>query len=168
MKTFDEVNTDVNVSYNKLKQVAEKIIYDSTMEVSTIIEKVHEKSEKLNDTELCIYMLQLSCLNYELGSYMEHANLRSECAVAIEKENQARAFTAATGSNEVKRNQATLDTLNESAVSLLYEMVARSLKVKLDESHRVVDVLKSIQIARNAKAKQDNLTQARVDEEVFD
>ena len=57
------------------------------------------------------------------------------------------------GTAGAKANTALIDTSEETVVQLLYENVSSQLKTKLDQLHRLVNVIQSILMTRMQEAK---------------
>lgn len=152
-KTFSEAKASVDDMYKSLTQIADDIVKKNTEKVDRIIKDVENNVEKLTNNDLRNYTLKLATLAYSLGDLVEHADLKRECANALMKETNAREFSLAAGTVDTKKSQALLNTNQEQAVSLLYDLIANLLKSKLVQTQRVIDSLKNTLISRNAEAK---------------
>ena len=164
-EVLQEVQKRVDDTYRSLGQIVLDLTNKYTKDIDSIIQKVSNDVETRTNKELQTDVLKLSCLAYSLGDVMEHANLKSECANALLKEENAQQYIASEGSVENKKNNALLATTNEQAVNMMYETVASLLKTKLNETHRVVDSIKNILILRSAEAKMQNVSN-NIEEEV--
>lgn len=152
-KTFSEAKQNVDEMYKSLTQIADDIVKKNTEKADKIIKDIENNVEKLTNEELRNYTLKLASLAYSLGDLVEHADLKRECANALMKETNAREFSIAAGTVDTKKSTALLNTSQEQAVALLYDLIANSLKSKLVQTQRVIDSLKNTLISRNAEAK---------------
>ena len=152
-KTFSEAKQSVDDTYKSLTQVADDIVKKNTDKIDKIIKDIENNVEKLTNDELRNYTIKLATLAYSLGDLVEHADLKRECANALMKETNAREFSLAAGTVDTKKGQALLNTSQEQAVALLYDLIANLFKTKLVQTQRVIDSLKNTLISRNAEAK---------------
>lgn len=149
---LQEALDKVNLTYAELEAMADDIVKRYSTPTDDIIASMGN-IESLDNDMLRMKMTQLALSSYSLGEAKEHATLKSECSDTIKKEAVAKEFNKAEGNNAVRENISLINSSNEIVVNVLYESVANLLRVKLDESHRVVDVIKNILISRNAEAK---------------
>lgn len=155
-RTFKEAQSDVNTMYRNLSQIADDIIKKNTDKLDTTIKDIENNVEKLTDSDLRNYMLKLASMAYALGDKVEHADFKRDCANALLKETNAREFNLAAGPVATKQNVALLNTSQETAVNILYNMVADSMKSKLQMTNRMLDSIKNVLISRSAEAKIQN------------
>lgn len=151
-ENLQEALDKVNLTYSELEAMADDIVRRYSTTTDDIIKSM-ESIESMSNDDIRLKMTKLALSTYSLSEAKEHASLKSECADTIEKESRAKEFNGAEGTVAVKENISFLNSSNEVIVNVLYESVANLLKVKCDEAHRVVDVLKNILISRNAEAK---------------
>ena len=155
-KTFKEAQRDVNDMYKSLTQIADDIIRKNTDDISKIMKEIENNIETIDNNDLRKYTLKLAAMAYALGDKVEHANLKRDCANALLKETNAKEFNLAAGPVATKQNVALLNTSQEVAVNILYNMVADSMKAKLQMTNRMLDSIKNVLISRNAEAKIQN------------
>ena len=155
-RTFQEAQKDVNDMYKNLSQIADDIINKNTNNLNKVIKDIENNVEKLTDSDLRNYMLKLASMAYALGDKVEHADFKRDCANALLKETNAREFNLAAGPVATKQNVALLNTSQETAVNILYNMVADSMKSKLQMTNRMLDSIKNVLISRSAEAKIQN------------
>lgn len=155
-KTFNEAQKDVNELYKNLSQVADDIIKKNTDNISVVMKEIENNVETITDNELRKYMLKLASMAYSLGDKVEHADLKRDCANALLKEASAREFNLIEGPVATKQNTALLNTSQEAAVNILYNMVADSMKTKLQLTNKMLDSIKNVLISRSAEAKIQN------------
>ena len=153
MKELSKALEQVQVTYEQLVSVANDIISKCTNNSDAIIKEINKNIENLTNDDFRNYMLKLSLISYSFSDIKEKSSLKAECAETIRKETYARNFNTQDGSVAVRENQATINTSEEILVELIFEMVASSLKTKLDEIHRVVDTLKMVLTTRLSEAK---------------
>ena len=155
-KTFNEAQKDVNEMYKSLTQIADDIIRKNTGDISKVMRDIENNIETIDNNDLRKYTLKLAAMAYALGDKVEHANLKRDCANALLKETNAKEFNLAAGPVATKQNVALLNTSQEMAVNILYNMVADSMKSKLQLTNRMLDSIKNVLISRNAEAKIQN------------
>jgi len=155
-RTFQEAQKDVNVMYKNLVQIADDIIKKNTEHLDKTIKQIENNVENLTDSDLRNYILKLASLAYALGDKVEHADFKRDCANALLKETNAREFNLAAGPVATKQNVALLNTSQETAVNILYNVVADSMKSKLQLTNRMLDSIKNVLISRSAEAKIQN------------
>ena len=155
-RTFDEAKKDVNDMYNNLMRIADDIIKKNTDNIEKEIKHIENNVENLTNDDLRRYTLKLAAMAYALGDKVEHADFKRDCANALLKETNAREFNLAAGPVATKQNVALLNTSQETAVNILYNMVADTMKSKLQLTNRMLDSIKNVLISRNAEAKLQN------------
>ena len=155
-RTFNEAQKDVNDMYKALTQISDDIIRKNTDNIEKTIKEIENNVENLTNDDLRKYTLKLASMAYALGDKVEHADFKRDCANALLKETTAKEFNMAAGPVATKQNVALLNTSQETAVNLLYNMVADSLKTKLQLTNRMLDSIKNVLISRNAEAKIQN------------
>ena len=155
-RTFTEAQKDVNDMYKALTQISDDIIRKNTDNIEKTIKEIENNVESLTNDDLRKYTLKLASMAYALGDKVEHADFKRDCANALLKETNAKEFNLAAGPVATKQNVALLNTSQEMAVNLLYNMVADSLKTKLQLTNRMLDSIKNVLISRNAEAKIQN------------
>ena len=98
-------------------------------------------------------MLELQIEVYTFAPVKDLATFRQDLAKTLSNEAQANAYNETLGTQEYRRNQAILNTVDKQAVKLLYDAIANQMKTKIDEAHRMINVLQNILISRSADAK---------------
>ena len=156
MLNFDQVNTakkEVSDIYKQLKPIVKETVNKNTKEVDAIIDKIKKNFTTLTNKELQDYMLQLSIESYYLAERKDMSLLMQECAIALTKGAQADTFNSTAGTQAVRSNQAIVESMDKQVVAMIQSAVANDMKSKLEESHRIVNVLSSILISKNAENK---------------
>lgn len=139
--------------YKDLVEIADNIVNSASKSIDDIMRKLQHGLDALSNKDLNDYMLQLSIEAYYFGTKKDHALLKQACADALYKEGFAKSFSSATGTQGSKQNQALMDEVDKQTVKILYDATSNLMKTKLDETHRMVNVLNSALISRNAEAK---------------
>ena len=143
----------VELTYSQIIEIANEIVNEYTREVNGLIRTASENTSVLNNDAIRNLMLQLSLKSYTFGDIKEKSSIKAECAEIIRKEAYAKKFNETDGSVALRENTATIETSNEIVSETVYNLVASLFKTKLDEIHRVVDVLKTILMSRLSEAK---------------
>lgn len=161
---FQEAMDNVNMVYGDLIKIANDMVTKVAGDTNRIIEEIRNRIETLTNDELRTYMAKLAINSYSFSEIKEKSAFKAQCAEALRKEAYATNFSTAEGSVAAKENTATINTSDEIVVENLYELVASLLKTKLDEIHRVVDVLKTVLMSRLSEAKLNNFSDATTNE----
>lgn len=143
----------VCMTYDNIVQIAEDIVTSSTKNVDELITEIQRNVENISNDCIRDYMLKLCLNSYIFSETKEKAAFKAQCAEAIRKERYAVEFAEANGTVAQKDGTATTNISEEVIVEAMYELVANLLKTKNDETHRVVDVLKTILMSRMSEAK---------------
>ena len=152
MKNIDEALRNVDMTYAQLVEVANEIVAKCTPKVDAILKKINDVENLSNDTIRSV-MLELSLAAYGFSEIKEKSAMKAECAEILRKEKYAQQFNLSSGAVATKENTAMLSVSEEVLAETIFNLVASTLKVKLDEIHRVVDTLKSVIASRLAEAK---------------
>lgn len=150
---FNDERRSVEDVYRDLVGIGNDLVSKNTVDIDRLIEKFKSGYESMTNEELRSFSMQLQIEAYYFGQKKDRAVLKQACADALYKEKLATAYTTATGTAANKQNTATVEANDSLAVKLLYEMVANMMKTKLDEVHRLGNVISNVIISRNAEAK---------------
>ena len=153
MVKIDNAKAEVNETYNMLKPIVKETVAKNCKEIDIIINNIKKNLTNLSNKELQDYMLQLSIETYMFAERKDMSLLMQECAISISKSSQASVFNSTVGTQSVRNNQAIVDTLDKQTVAMIQNAIANCMKSKLDEAHRIVNVLSSILISKNAENK---------------
>jgi len=151
---LEKAKQDVNEMYKYLAESVAATTKAITQPLDDIVAELSKGINLFSNVELWDFQVRLGIEAYRLGTIKEQGMLKEVCAEALYKEGLARAYTEGSGTQENKKQQSVLDTIDKQAVSMLYSSVSGLLKTKLDEAHRLVNILQGIQISRAADAKQ--------------
>ena len=143
----------VDMTYNELVNIANSIISKCTTESDGIVNHIKCNINNLTNDLIREYTLRLSTAAYSFSEIKEKSALKATCAEIVRKELYATEFNKADGPVAVKDNTATINISENILVEAVHNMVASTLKVKLDEIHRVVDALKTVTMSRMSEAK---------------
>lgn len=151
---LNEAREEVEELSAGLADIIKEIVGQYTENLNNIVGELAKGINLYSNTELWDFQMRLSVEAYELGNVKELASLKDACAEALYKQGLANSFTTSSGTQEIKKQQSMLDTVDKQVVSILYASVASILKTKCDEAHRLVSTIQNIQISRAAEAKQ--------------
>ena len=149
---LQEALKNVDMTYEQLQTIAVGFARAHTKEIDDIIKQA-ESVKDLTDSQVSNLILLLSVKSYNLSEPSELAELKLEIATSIKKEEYAKVFSATEGTVATKENAAFIETTDELMSEKIYDVVASLLKTKRDETHRVVDALKSVLMSRMQEAK---------------
>lgn len=148
-----DAKNNVVETYKQLQPIVDSIVDKNSKDIDNIIKKIKKSLSDLTNKELQDLILQLSIETYYFSHIKDMSILKQECAIALLKSAQANIFNGTSGTQVVRNNQATVDTIDKTVVNILYNAVANNMKSKLDEAHRMVNVLSNVLISKNAEAK---------------
>ena len=156
MVDFNKVNSakkEVSEIYNSLRPIVKETVDRNTKEIDAIIGKIKKNLTTLTNKELQDYMLQLSIELYYFSERKDMSLLMQECAIAVSKGAQADIFNGTAGTQAVRSNQAVIESMDKQVVAMIQSAVANNMKSKLDEAHRIVNILSNVLISKNAENK---------------
>ena len=144
---------EVSEVYKSLSPIVKDIVGKHSKELDNIINKIKKNMTTLTNKELQDYMMQLSIETYEFAQSKDMSILMQECAIAVSKDRQANIFNSAEGTQAVRLNTAQIESVDSQVVVALQNAVANCMKSKLDEAHRVINILSNVLISKNAENK---------------
>ena len=153
-KKLDEAAVDE--IYFQLSDAVKETVSEITKPIDDIVQELSKGINLFSNSELWDFQMRLGVEAYRLSNMKELSALKDACAEALYKEGLAKAYAEASGAAETKKQASVLATIEKQAVSMLYNSIASILKTKLDEAHRLVNIIQNIQISRAAEAKQNS------------
>lgn len=150
---IENVNNAVNEIYFQLSDAIKETVNEIIKPIDDIVKELSKGINLFSNNELWDFQLRLGIESYKLANIKEQSSLKEACAEALYKEGLAKAYSEASGAAETKKQASILVSIEKQAVSMLYTSVASLLKTKLDEAHRLVNIIQNIQISRAAEAK---------------
>ena len=159
----DQANNDVNEIYFQLSDAAKETIGEIVKPIDDIVKELSKGINLFSNTELWDFQLRLGIESYKLANIKEQSSLKEACAEALYKEGLAKSYAEATGAAETKKQASILASIEKQAVSMLYSSISGILKAKLDEAHRLVNIIQNIQISRAAEAKLNGSPRSEAD-----
>ena len=160
---IDQANNDVNEIYFQLSDAAKETIGKIVKPIDDIVKELSKGINLFSNTELWDFQLRLGIESYKLANIKEQSSLKEACAEALYKEGLAKSYAEATGAAETKKQASILASIEKQAVSMLYSSISGILKAKLDEAHRLVNIIQNIQISRAAEAKLNGSPRSEAD-----
>lgn len=160
---IDQANNDVNEIYFQLSDAAKETISEIIKPIDDIVKELSKGINLFSNTELWDFQLRLGIESYKLANIKEQSSLKEACAEALYKESLAKSYAEATGAAETKKQASILASIEKQAVSMLYTSISGILKAKLDEAHRLVNIIQNIQISRAAEAKLNGSPRSEAD-----
>ena len=160
---IDQVNNDVNEIYFQLSDAAKETIGEIVKPIDNIVKELSKGINLFSNTELWDFQLRLGIESYKLANIKEQSSLKEACAEALYKESIAKSYAEATGAAETKKQASILASIEKQAVFMLYTSISGILKAKLDEAHRLVNIIQNIQISRAAEAKLNGSPRSEAD-----
>lgn len=150
---IDQANNAVNEVYFQLSDAVKETVSELVKPLDEIVKELSKGINLFSNSELWDFQLRLGIEAYKLANVKEQSSLKEACAEALYKEGLAKAYAEAIGAAETKKQASILASIEKQAVSMLYTSISSLLKTKLDEAHRLVNIIQNIQISRAAEAK---------------
>ena len=160
---IEEANQQVHEIYLQLSEAVKNTVNEIVSPLDDIVKELSKGINLFSNTELWDFQLRLGIEAYRLANIKEQSSLKDACAAAFYKEGLAKAYAEASGASETKKQEAVLATIEKQAVSMLYTSISGILKAKLDEAHRLVNIIQNIQISRAAEAKLNGSPRSEAD-----
>lgn len=136
-----------------MSEIAGDVVGKYSAPLDAIVKKLSSNVETCSNEELRSTMISLGIETYNLAMHKENSELKDACANALYKESVATSFNSTAGTVESRKNQSIIDSMNSQAVSILYSSVSSILRTKLDEAHRLANIISGILISRASDAK---------------
>ena len=152
-KNLNEALNAVDLLYSDLAKISDDVVNPIIAEFDSMIKQADDNVDKLTDEDIRILMSKLTFRSYSFVGTKEKSALKAKCAETLKDEVYAKRFNALDGTVAVKQNIAQLDSSYELLSEIIYDTVSSTLKLKLDEIHRTVDVLKTTLLSRMSEAK---------------
>ncbi len=157
------VNKDVHELYLQLNDAVKEVTKEIIKPLDDIVAELSKGINLYSNNELWDFQLRLGIETYRLSNIKEQSSLKEACAEALYKENIARTYSETTGAAETKKQTSILASVENQAVSMLYSSISSLLKTKVDEAHRLVNIIQNIQISRAAEAKLNSSPRSEAD-----
>lgn len=162
---LQEALNNTNTTYQHLVDIANDIVARCVREISPIVNNISNDVQNISNDQIREYMLTIALKAYSLAEIKEKASMKAEVAEILRKEAYANEFNGADGTVAVRENLAQLNISDEILSQTVNEVVADILKVKLEELHRIVDVLKTVLMSRLSEAKLISVTDGGITNE---
>jgi len=144
---------NTNTVYQQLVEISNDIVAKCVKDITPIISNINNNIQNFSNDQIRESMMYLSLKSYSLAEIKEKASMKAEVAEILKKEAYANEFNGADGTVAVRENLAQINISDEILSQTVNELVADVLKVKLDELHRMIDVLKTVLMSRLSEAK---------------
>lgn len=144
---------NTNTAYQQLVEISNDIVAKCVKDITPIISNINNNIQNFSNDQIRESMMYLSLKSYSLAEIKEKASMKAEVAEILKKEAYANEFNGADGTVAVRENLAQINISDEILSQTVNELVADVLKVKLDELHRMIDVLKTVLMSRLSEAK---------------
>ena len=117
--------------------------------------QIFDEKYSKQDDKLINVLKNIPWFSYrkDFSEIKEKSALKAECAVTLRKDRYAEEFSLADGAVANKDSIAIRNISEEILVEAIYELISSLFKVKLDETHRLVDTLKTVLMTRLSEAK---------------
>lgn len=147
----------VEMPYSEIKQIAEDMLAETLNPINQYIELFQAGVNNMPVETLRDYLLQIQLKAFSISELRDKTLAKAQCAEAIKKEAYAKNYVGQDGTAAQRDANTTIAISENIVVELLYDLVADLVKTKVDQLHRIVDVLKSILMSRMQEFKFMNL-----------
>ena len=148
---------NVEQNYGELVEIANDILEPVLQKANSLITNISNTGYNMSVDQIRDSMLGLQLCASNLSDIREKAAMKADLAVSLQKERYAIEFNSMDGSAAVKDKLALVAVSPEIASQTLYSLVSSIIKAKVDQLHRLVDVLKSILMSRMQETKFMNI-----------
>lgn len=152
MVDIKNAKTSVDDVYDNLDEIVNDIISKQSKALDNVVKKL-AKVETMTNEEIRSMMIITSIEAYNISEFKEQSALKDACATALYKEALADSFNILSGTVEARKNASVKNNLDKQVVAILYTNVCDRLKAKVDEAHRLSNILSNILISRASDAK---------------
>lgn len=163
-KELETALNNVELTYQDIVEIANDLVKNYTKDLDSIISNIENNIETLTNDEIRNLMLKLSIRAYSFGDVKERSAIKAECAEIIKDEAYAVSFNLAEGSIAAKDHACVLKTSKETVSECIYKLVANLFKIKLDETRRLIDTLKTILMSRLSEMKMSSAIDKQVED----
>lgn len=163
-KELETALNNVELTYQDIVEIANDLVKNYTKDLDLIISNIENNIETLTNDEIRNLMLKLSIRAYSFGDVKERSAIKAECAEIIKDEAYAVSFNSVDGSIAAKNNICVLKISNEIVSQCIYKLVANLFKIKLEETRRLIDTLKTILMSRLSEMKMSSAIDKQVED----
>ena len=152
-KNIQDALNNVEMGYSQLIEIGNDMLADLFDPINNVVDSIGEDINSLSIDNLKNYEWSLQHKAYQLSEVKEKSLMKAQIAETLRKEKYATQFNEAQGTAAVKENLALIGSSEETVVEVLYDYISGQLKTKVDQLHRIVDVIKNILMTRMQEAK---------------
>lgn len=152
-KKLSDALDAVEMSYHDLIEIANDITNSPFAAANALVKEISENINNLSIDQIRTFMVKLQLEAYGLSEVKEKSQLKADLSEALMKEKYAVTFNSLEGAATVKDKLAQVEIADEVVAEALYDLIAALFKSKVDQLHRMVDVLKSILMSRMQETK---------------
>lgn len=152
-KNIQDALNNVEMGYSQLIEIGNDMLADLFDPINNVVNSIGEDINSLSIDNLKNYEWSLQHKAYQLSEVKEKSLMKAQIAETLRKEKYANQFNEAQGTAAVKENLALIGSSEETVVEVLYDYISSQLKTKVDQLHRIVDVIKNILMTRMQEAK---------------
>ena len=152
-KNIQDALNNVEIGYSQLVEIGNDMLADLFDPINNVVDSIGEDINSLSIDNLKNYEWSLQHKAYQLSEVKEKSLMKAQIAETLRKEKYATQFNEAQGTAAVKENLALIGSSEETVVEVLYDYISSQLKTKVDQLHRIVDVIKNILMTRMQEAK---------------
>lgn len=144
---------NIDMTYDELIGIANDTCADVIGDLDELMQSAYNNIENLTNDAIRDLLLRLSLRSYSFAGIKEKSLFKATLGETLRKEAYAKNFNSTEGTVAVRENTSIINTSAEILAEEIYTLVANTFKIKLDETHRVVDSLKSVLMSRMQEAK---------------
>lgn len=152
-KDLSKALETVEVTYTQIREMADSMLYDAFKPTNDLISLLETNLNNLSIEALRHYMLELQLNAFSLSELRDKTATKAACAEATKKEAYATSYITQDGTAGTKDANTTIAVSENIVVDCLYQLVAALCKTKVDQVHRLIDVIKTVLMGKMQELK---------------
>lgn len=152
-KDLKKALDQVEMTYEQIKNIANDMLAEPFTPVNELVSMIEYNLENLSIESLRHYILKLQLMAFSLSEIRDKTATKAACAEATRKEAYATAYVLQDGTAGIKDANTTVAISENIVVDCLYQLVAALCKSKVDQIHRLIDVIKTVLMGRMQELK---------------
>lgn len=154
---LNEAMNKLETSYQELVEIANQTVKPITEKADKLIKFLEDNVENITTDQLRNKMLEVQLAAASIAGVREKSAMKAQLAEALQKEKYATSFGKAEGTAAAKSNIAALEAQPEEIVEIFYNLITNLIKAKVDQLHRLANIMQSVLMSRMQESKYLNI-----------
>ena len=155
---LNEALNNLETTYQELVEMANQMVKPITENADKLIKFLEDHVENITTNQLRNKMLEVQLAAAAIAGVREKSARKAQLAEALQKEKYATSFGKAEGTAAAKSSFATLESQPEEIMEILYNLITNLIKAKVDQLHRLVNIMQSVLMSRRQESKYLNMS----------